>query len=109
MHKPVEVQLTELAAQIKAQFGETPIEFTTKVFENHAELWVYVLALESAPTVRAWCHDLALSADLDNQQPEIWIIVRTWSGPWDSGGSEQELRRKRREEFRARHQIATSH
>lgn len=109
MNKPVEIQLADLAAQIRAEFRTVPIEFTTQVFENHAELWVYVLELDAAPRVNEWCHDLALSEDLDNRQPEIWIVVKTWSGPWDSGESEQELRRKRREEFRATHRIGASH
>lgn len=104
MQPVVERIVSRLETTLRGEFPEVPMEFTVQEFTNHAELWIYVLNLDKYERVRARCHQIAEQEKLDEQQPEIWLLVKTWTGPWPGGQSEQDVR-TRRDEFRHKNNV----
>jgi hypothetical protein len=86
---------------IRARFPKVPLEFSTRVFDDHTELWVYVLDTLQYEEVHRYCRDLE-NTPLD-PPGHPWIFVKAWTGPWPGGDSEAVIRR-RRDEFLARQQ-----
>jgi len=78
------------------------MEFATQSFANHVELWISVLDLSKYDRVLDICRNLTEENRLEEREPEIWLLAKTWIGPWPGGESEQEMKR-RREEFRHKH------
>ena len=104
MQSSLENTLARLQQTLQNEFSDVPLEFTTQVFPNHVELWVYVLAMGEYDRVRARCNQLSGDLELDQSQPEIWLLPKTWTGPWPGGESEQKLR-ERRDDFKRKHSI----
>jgi hypothetical protein len=102
MPKLTENVLTEVEDYIKRSFPKVRMEFATQSFTNHVELWIYVLDLSEYDQVLNVCRRLTEEKKLEEQEPEIWLLAKTWTGPWPGGESEQEIKH-RREEFRQRH------
>jgi hypothetical protein len=105
MNIPIETIIAQLSDEIKTHFADVPIEFANQFFDEHVELWVYVLTPSRYDEIKDWCRDFAQRQGLDDQQPAIWIVVGTWTGPWRGGETDQELRRAARDAFRQRHGI----
>ncbi len=104
MQLSVEDTLTKLEQTLQDEFRDVPLEFTRQIFPNHAELWVYVLELSKYKNVHERCDEIAQAERLDQQTPEIWLLAKTWTGPWPGGESEQALR-VRRDEFKRQHAL----
>lgn len=107
MPKSTETLLTEIEEEIKRSFPNLRMEFATQSFTNHVELWIYVLDdLSKYEQVLSACHRLTETKELEEREPQIWLLAKTWTGPWPGGESEQEIKR-RREQFRQKHGLAT--
>jgi len=102
MLKSTENLLTEIENSITQSFPDVRMEFATQSFANHVELWIYVLDLSKYDRVLDICRNLTEENRLEEREPEIWLLAKTWTGPWPGGESEQEMKR-RREEFRHKH------
>jgi hypothetical protein len=102
---PAENTLARLQKTLRDELCGVRLEFAVQVFPNHVELWVYVLEMGDYDRVRAQCSKLSADMELDRSEPEIWLLVRTWTGPWPGGESEQKLR-ERRDDFKRKHGIA---
>jgi len=85
---------------IMQQFPNVPLEFSGRVYEDHLELWVYVLDAAKYEDVKSYCKNEVQPLRTEPAVP-VCIYVKTWSGPWPGGESEQELKR-RREIYRER-------
>ena len=71
---------------------DTHLEFSTRVFEKHAELWIYVVDDHSYfDEIQTICEKLS--------NDKIWILVNKWSGPWPGASEDLEPKRK---EFKER-------
>lgn len=102
MPKPTETILTEIQDYLNQDFSDVRMEFATQSFTNHVELWIYVLDLSGYDRVLDACRRLTEEKGLEEREPAIWLLTKTWTGPWPGGESEQEIKR-RREEFRYKH------
>ena len=108
MPKSTEALLTEIEEEIKRSFPDLRMEFATQSFTYHVELWIYVLSnLSEYERVLGVCRQLTEAKGLEEQEPQIWLLAKTWTGPWPGGESEQELR-QRREKFRQKYGLATA-
>ena len=107
MPKSTETLLTEIEEEIKESFPDLRMEFATQFFTYHVELWIYVLDLSNYEKVLDKCRQLTETEKLEEREPQIWLLAKTWTGPWPGGESEQELKR-RREAFRQKHGLATA-
>lgn len=106
MDAEVEEELDRLEERIGSGFPGARIEYSASVFPSYIEFRVFVLDLDRYQHVKDFCRQLEDDENLGNRAPKIWVMVRTWTGPWPGGESEQELR-SRREEFRLRHNLPT--
>lgn len=106
MPKSTENLLTEIEEEIKRSFPELRMEFATQSFTYHVELWIYVLDLSEYERVLGVCRQLTEAKGLEEREPQIWLLAKTWTGPWPGGESEQELKR-RRDQFRQKYGLAT--
>jgi len=102
MLKSTENILTEIEDNISQSFPDVRLEFATQSFANHVELWIYVLDISKHDQVVKACRTLTEEKRLEEREPAIWLLAKTWTGPWPGGESEQEMKR-RREEFRHKH------
>ena len=102
MPKSNETMLIEIENHIRQSFPNVPMEFATQAFTNHVELWIYVLDLGRYDQVLEECRRLTEEKELEEREPAIWLLAKTWTGPWPGGESEQEIKR-RRDEFRQRY------
>ena len=102
-----EEALTEIENEIRTEFPNAKIEFATQSFTTYVELWLYVLDLKEYDRVVEACRSISDEQHLDQRDPEIWLLVKTWTGPWPGGESEQEIKR-RREEFRRKHGLVAA-
>jgi len=102
MQTSTEDILAQIENALRAEFPKVKMEFATQSFTRHVELWIYVLSLSEYEQVQDTCRRLAKELALDQQEPEIWLLAKTWTGSWPGGESEQETKR-RREEFRQKH------
>lgn len=93
-----------LMQEIRSRFPDTRIEFTEKLFPERPELWVYVFDKKRFPEIDKFCKTLE-ARRLEPPVP-ISILVKTWSGPWPGGESEDEIRKKR-DAFRRQHLAGT--
>jgi len=100
----LEDTLTTLEQKLRDEFVGVGLEFTRQIFPKHAELWVYVLSISAYPRVVERCNRLTQEFDLDHATPEIWLLAKSWTGPWPGGESEQKLR-ERRDEFKRQHAL----
>lgn len=107
MPKSTETLLTEIEEQIKRSFPSLRMEFATQSFTNHVELWIYVLDLSSYEEVLDKCRQLTETEKLEEREPQIWLLAKTWTGPWPGGESEQELK-QRREKFRQKYGLVAA-
>lgn len=87
-------------SMLKSKFPDVLLEFSKRVFDDHLELWVYVMTLTRFDDVKAYCEQEIEPLKIEPNIP-IWIFTKTWSGPWPGGESEQEIK-TRRETFRER-------
>lgn len=106
MLKSTETLLTEIEDEIKRSFPNLRMEFATQSFTNHVELWIYVFDLSEYEQVLGACRQLTEEKGLEEREPGIWLLAKTWTGPWPGGESEQEIK-QRREEFRQKYGLAT--
>jgi hypothetical protein len=104
MNATTEKMLERLRMTLKNQFRDVPLEFATQVFAKHVELWVYVLNGDEYERVRAECRKIAAEWDLDNMNPEIWVVTNKRTAPLFTSEYEQQLR-QRRDEFIRKHGI----
>src|SRR5258707_9317706 len=102
MQASTEHVIEQIENVLHDEFPGVEMEFTILEFRNHVELWVYVLNLEAYDRVLHRCRQVAVEQDLDGQTPAIWLLAKTWTGPWEGGQTEQELR-SRRAEFKIKH------
>ena len=102
MSKSTENMLIQIEDHISQSFPDVRMEFATQSFANHVELWIYVLDLSRYDQVLDTCRQLTEEKRLEEREPEIWLLAKTWTGPWPGGESEQEIKR-RRDEFRQRY------
>lgn len=102
MPKSTESVLTEIESHLRQSFLDVRMEFATQSFTNHVELWIYVLDLSAYDKVLDVCRRLTEEKGLEDREPEIWLLAKTWTGPWPGGESEQEIK-QRREEFRRKY------
>lgn len=107
MPKSTENMLTEIEEQIRQSFPSVRMEFATQSFTNHVELWIYVLDLSQYDQVLDGCRKITAEKRLGEREPEIWLLAKTWTGPWPGGESEQDIKR-RRDEFRQRYGLPAS-
>lgn len=101
----VDDDLERTEREVRSSFPGVRVQFATQTFTNHVELWVNVLDLEQCEAVRTKCEAIAKRDGFEEDDPEIWILVRPWRGEWPGGEGEAELRHQRREEFRRQHGI----
>ena len=94
----VDDRLDELKENIKRRFPETRMEFSTRQFDLHAELWIYVLQIDQFDAVKAYAKELGRVPA--NEDFPIWVFAKTWSGPWPGGETEEMLKRRRQEFLR---------
>ena len=89
--------LQQLIDTIRSAYKGVPLEFSPRVFERHAELWVYGIDMDEKKyqDVDRRCQELTLQHEQDDVP--VWVFAKAWSGPWPGGESESELKRKRRE------------
>ena len=87
--------------EIESQFPGVLFEFSTRVFKDHTELWVYVLDLPRHEEVRRYCKKLEGTPFKPSVCP--WIFVKTWTGSWPGGDSEEAIK-QRRNDFLKRQQ-----
>ena|ERR1700722_14558043 len=99
----LDTALEGLQTKLREAFPKVMLEFAVQIFANHVELLVYVLDMKQYESVRARCNVLSKELEEKGSEPEIWILARTWTGPWPGGESEQELRDKLREDFKRKH------
>jgi hypothetical protein len=97
---------------VRGEFSDVNLEFTRQVFAKHAEEWVYVLDRARFEEIQLLCQKIEKEA-VAVQDPEIWILTKTWTGPWPGGDSEAEIHNardleSRRNEFRLQYQLAGS-
>lgn len=85
---------------IESKFSTLQLEFSKRVYEDHLELWVYVMNFDKYDEVKKFCDEEVEQLQVEPQIP-IWIITQTWTGPWPGGESEQEIT-KRRQTFKER-------
>lgn len=104
MRASTEQTIEQIENILHDEFPGVEMEFTILEFRNHVELLVYVMDLKEYDRVLHRCRQLAVEQDLDGQTPAIWVLARSWTGPWPSGQTEQELR-SRREDFMAKHKL----
>lgn len=104
MPTSTEDALTEIENLLGQAFPNVRMEFATQSFTKHTELWIYVLDLKEYDRVLDECRRLSDEKRLDEREPEIWLLAKTWTGPWPGGESEQEIKR-RREEFKRTHNL----
>lgn len=90
--------------RIQENFSNVPIEFSRRNFPEHLELVVYVLDAEHFDAIRRKCYELVDEMHLDDNDPELWVMAREWTGPWPGGQSVEELQAKR-EDFMRRHNM----
>jgi hypothetical protein len=83
-----------VAADIRTRFPEVDLQFEVKTFYDRSELWVYVLDRKRLKEVDEYCRWLA-KRPMEPNLPRT-ILVKTWSGPWPGGESEQTIRERRR-------------
>lgn len=88
-----ETLLERLERDLRNEFVGIPLEFSKQVFPNHVELWIYVLNQSSFSEIKQRCRQIAHERQLDDEIPGVWLIVRTWSGPWSGGDSATDLRK----------------
>ncbi len=101
-----------IESKIRTNYPGVNLEFTRQVFAKHAEEWVYVMDLARFDDVRRHCEQIEKET-VAVQEPEIWILTKTWTGPWPGGDTEAEIRNareleKRRDAFRRQHSDAGS-
>lgn len=101
----IEDTLSQIETQLHKEFPSVKMEFATQSFSNHLELWVYVLDINAYEHVQESCRRIAEAEKLEKRDPEVWLMAKTWTGPWPGGEAEQEIK-QRREEFRRRHPVA---
>ena len=107
MQSALENTLARLQQTLQDEFRDVLLEFSTQTFPNHVELWIYVLAMDDYDRVHARCNELSRDWQLDHNQPEIWLLAKTWTGSWPGGESEQKLR-ERRDDFKRKHGISVN-
>lgn len=83
-----------ISSEIRVRFPEVNLEFEAKSFRDRSELWVYVLDRKWLSEVEAYCR-LLEKRPIGPQIP-LRIIVKTWTGTWPGGESEQDIRDRRR-------------
>lgn len=91
-----------IEAGLQREFPQAGLKLATQSFARHVELWVYVLNVEQYERVLERCRELTAEKHLEDRNPEIWLVVRPWPGPWPGGESLHEIER-RREEFKRAH------
>lgn len=106
MPKSTESMLTEIEAHLSQSFPDVRMEFATQSFTNHVELWIYVLDLSEYDKVLDVCRQLTEEKGLEEREPGIWLLAKTWTGPWPGGESEHEIK-QRRDEFRHKHGLTS--
>lgn len=104
MRTTLEDVLTQIEHSLRSEFPEATLEFNSRVFSNHVEVWVYVLSVSEYERVRDACSRLTEKMGLERRDPEIWLLAKAWTGPWPGGESLEDIQR-RREEFRQRHAL----
>ncbi len=104
MPKSTETLLIEIEDYLNQSFPDARMKFATQSFTNHIELWIYVLELSRYEQVLDLCRRLTEEKGLEEREPEIWLLAKTWTGPWPGGESEQDTKR-RREEFRHKYKL----
>lgn len=97
----------QIQEKLKGEYANVRLEFASQSFSNHHELWVYVLDKEQFENIATVCRKISESQNLDRLDPELWLIVRPWEGPWPGGETEEEIK-KRRDDFIQRHKLKTS-
>ena len=105
MQVPTEDMLAQIESDLRAEFPDVRLEFASQSFTKTVELWVYVLNLNEYERVRGACRRISDEQKLEQHEPEIWLMAKTWTGPWPGGESEQEIKR-RREDFVRRHNLS---
>ncbi len=104
----VDRMLEQVEQQLRRDFppveSKPRLEFTRQYFARHVELWIYTLQLNDYERIKASCDQISREKRLDEMEPEVWLLIKTWTGPWPGGETEQELR-QRRDEFRRRHNL----
>lgn len=105
MPTSTEDTLARIERSLHDEFPNIRLEFSSQYFSNHVEMWVYVLDLKEYERVRDRCRQFSEQERLDQHEPEVWLMAKTWTGSWPGGESEQEIK-QRREEFRRLHAVA---
>ncbi len=97
----IENKLDDFERRIRREFPDVLMEFSSRAFSTHAEIWVYVMSLEKYDDVQGFCKNLIPEAE--SYDLPIWIFTKTWTGPWPGGESEDQIRRRRNEFLRQHH------
>ena len=84
-----------ISSEIRTRFADVNLEFEVKTFHNRSELWVYVLNTRKTQEISSFCRQLE-RRPMEPQVP-LHILVKTWTGPWPGGESEQTIRERRRQ------------
>lgn len=106
MPKSTQSILTEIEDHLIQSFPDVRMEFATQSFNQHIELWIYVLELSKYDEILDVCRQLTEEKRLEEREPEIWLLAKTWTGPWPGGESEQDIK-QRREEFRHKYGLTS--
>lgn len=91
----IEEALEQLEQEVRKQHSGAKLEFSSRVFQDHAELWVYVLSSGDYDVVDKQCHELM--RDGEKKPYPVWVFAKTWTGPWPGGESEAVLKQRRKE------------
>jgi hypothetical protein len=97
--------LDAIESTLYREFPNAKFEYARQSYTNHVELWIYILNLSDYQAVQKRCDDLEIELKLESFDPKIWLLVKTWTGPWPGGETENQIRELRRIDFRKRHSI----
>jgi hypothetical protein len=84
-----------LEQEIRKAHPRARLEFSDRVFEGHAELWVYVLSPKDFPAIDRQCQ--SLMKEWETKPYPFWVFAKSWTGPWPGGEGEAVLKQRRKE------------
>ena len=91
----IEQELEAREREMRDEYRDALVDVSTRRFDDHAELWVYVGALDRYERINARCQEV--TKEYEARDLPIWVFAKTWTGPWPGGDSEQDIRRRRKE------------
>ena len=77
---------------LKNCFSVVKMEFSPRIYEDHLELWVYVLSVGRLKAVKK--HLKGFDKEISWSGLPLWFIVKPWSGPWPPRESKESAKER---------------